>query len=110
MTRTADHIVANEVIYNVSQLVQHFVDQGLNFDNSADIVESHPELFIRPDYSEAPDGEPLEFWIVSDWLAGKLEEHDECVAYDVHGLTIWGRCTSGQAISMDSVIEGIATA
>lgn len=40
--------------------------------------------------------EALEFWIVSDWLAGKLEDHGELVTKDFLGLTIWGRTTSGQ--------------
>jgi len=45
----------------------------------------------------------LEHWIVSDNLARHLRENDQVVV-DIYGLTIWGRFTSGQAISMDSVI------
>lgn len=52
--------------------------------------------------------EPLEFWIVSNWLADKLEQHGECVDKDLKGLCVWGRCTSGQSISIDSVIIEIA--
>ena len=51
--------------------------------------------------------EVLEHWIVSDALARRLEEKGECVLRDFFGLTIWGRTTSGQAISLDSVIVGI---
>lgn len=51
--------------------------------------------------------EALEFWIVSDWLAHKLDERDELVTHDFLGLTIWGRTTSGQAISIDRVIYDI---
>ena len=46
----------------------------------------------------------LEYWAVSGWLAGKLAEKGEAIA-EVCGLTVWGRCTSGQAISCDGVIE-----
>ena len=49
-----------------------------------------------------------EHWIVDDWFAGKLEEKGHAVARDFLGLTIWGRPTTGQAISMDSVILEIA--
>lgn len=46
--------------------------------------------------------EALEHWIVSDWIADKLKEHGEIVG-ELFGLTIWGRCCSGQAILLDSV-------
>lgn len=51
--------------------------------------------------------EALEYWAVSDWLARKLAEKGETVA-EVCGLTVWGRCTSGQAISCDGIIEELA--
>lgn len=51
--------------------------------------------------------EIYEHWIVSDWLARKLEEQGESVSRDVHGMTVWGRATTGQAISMDYVIQEI---
>lgn len=51
--------------------------------------------------------EALEYWVVSSWLAEKLVEKGESIA-EVCGLTVWGRCTSGQAISIDSVIEAIS--
>jgi len=57
---------------------------------------------IDYDYDEA-----LEHWLVSNYLADKLEEAGEMVERDFLGLTIWGRQTSGQAISMDGVITGI---
>lgn len=67
------------------------------------------------DYSEWCDSqliecdatEALEFWIVSDWLATKLQEQDELIG-EITGFNIWGRTCSGQAISMDYVIENIA--
>lgn len=52
--------------------------------------------------------EVFEHWIVSDWIASKLIEHGEVVDTDFMGLTIWGRTTTGQSISMDCVIQQIA--
>ena len=46
----------------------------------------------------------LEHWLVSDWLADNLEAAGEMIIRDFMGLTIWGRRTSGQAISIDYVI------
>lgn len=58
---------------------------------------------LDPDTVEA-----YEHWIVSNWMAGQLEEMGEMVSRDLLGLTIWGRCTTGQSISMDQVILTIA--
>lgn len=56
---------------------------------------------------EPYEWEVFEHWIVSDWLADKLEAKGERVEKDFWGLTVWGRTTTGQAIYMDSVIEAI---
>ena len=53
--------------------------------------------------------EALEHWVVSSWLAEKLEDKGEMIVYDFLGLTIWGRRTSGQAIYMDGVIGEISS-
>lgn len=50
--------------------------------------------------------EICEWWAVSQWLAEKLEEKGEIIAYA--GTTcIWGRRTTGQAILLDYVISEI---
>lgn len=51
--------------------------------------------------------EVYEHWIVSDWLACELAGKGE-VTGEFAGLTLWGRCTTGQAISLDGVIRQIA--
>lgn len=51
--------------------------------------------------------EPYEFWIVSPWLGEKLKEFGEIVSFEFFGFTIWGRCSSGQAILLDGVISRI---
>ena len=48
--------------------------------------------------------EIYEHWIVSKYLADKLAEKGEKIDLDFDGLIIWGRHTSGQAISIDNVI------
>jgi hypothetical protein len=49
--------------------------------------------------------EIYEYWAVSDWLSRKLAEYNE-VILDCYPI-IWGRCTTGQAILLDSVIVKI---
>lgn len=60
------------------------------------------EFNLDPDTSEV-----YEHWIVSGWLAERLKEEGHVVG-EFAGLTIWGRQTTGQSISMDHVIQKIA--
>ena len=48
-----------------------------------------------------------EHWIVSSWLADKLEAEGETIGR-LCGLTIWGRGCTGMSISLDSVMQRIA--
>lgn len=54
------------------------------------------------------DREVFEHWIVTDWLADKLEAKGEKVDRDFAGMTVWARTTTGQSISIDGVIVEIA--
>jgi hypothetical protein len=51
--------------------------------------------------------EIFEHWIVSNYLAEKLEEHGHKVLRDFFGMTVWCRPTTGQAIMLDEVISEI---
>lgn len=53
---------------------------------------------------EPYEREVFEHWLVSDWLAEKLEEKNERVLKDFFGLTVWCRTTTGQSILLDQVI------
>ena len=57
---------------------------------------------------EPHDREVFEHWIVSDWLADRLETRGEKVDRDFLGLVVWARTTTGQVICMDSILEAIA--
>lgn len=50
--------------------------------------------------------EPFEYWFITNYLADKLSEQGEII-YDRFNQPIWGRCTTGQAISLDSVIDEV---
>ncbi|MGV2830404.1 hypothetical protein [Myxosarcina sp. GI1(2024)] len=52
--------------------------------------------------------EIFEHWIVSSYLAKKLQEQGETVVEDFYGINfIWCRSTTGQAIYADAVIQTI---
>ena len=74
--------------------------------NEEELRELAEELNIDIDNFTEPI-EALEHWVVSDWLADKLEAYGELITKDFLGLTIWGRTCSGQAIMLDYVISQI---
>lgn len=84
-------------IQKLREAVATFVDDTTN--GWRTIVERED---IDPEY----DG-VYEHWIVSYWFGRKLEQEGEIVR-NVCGLTIWGRCCTGQAIALDYVIQKIA--
>ena len=76
--------------------------------DSCEFIDNYPELVGG--YVENEDGEEdyieiYEYWAVSGWLAERLQSKGERVDCDFHGLCVWGRTTTGQAISMDGVIR-----
>lgn len=77
------------------------VFENIDEDTAQDFCEDHN---LDPYTVEA-----LEHWIVSEWLAEKLEEKGEMILHDFLGLTIWGRTRSGQAILLDGVISEICS-
>lgn len=48
-----------------------------------------------------------EHWAVSSYLARKLQDQGESVV-DMFNMNIWARCTTGQSIYMDGVMQRIA--
>lgn len=65
------------------------------------------EALCRDHDIEPYDRDVFEHWAVSSWLAEKLEAKGEKVDRDFAGLNVWARTTTGQAISIDAVIEAI---
>jgi hypothetical protein len=81
-------------------------ETGINFSGPFD-----SEIAALRHAFDALDGDPADYesevyehWIVSDYLARKLEARGQVVEHDFHGLTVWGRCATGQAIALDGVI------
>lgn len=52
------------------------------------------------EWSQDNPNEPLEWWVVDSWLAGKLLEMGEVIIDNDYGYW-WGRTCSGQAIALD---------
>lgn len=77
------------------------------------VHDVHDYLAVDPEDAcqkfgvEPHELEVYEHWAVSTWLADKLIAKGERVDTDFAGLNVWARTTTGQAISIDSVIEAI---
>ena len=70
-------------------------------------IDDYREACEQAGIDEPFRSEAYEHWLVSEWFGSKLAAHGEMVG-NLFGLTIWGRCTTGQAIHLDSVIISIA--
>lgn len=81
---------------------------------SSDSVYSTEEDAIRAAWDDSGDEpemiEALQHWLVSDWLADKLEAVGGLVARDVMGFNVWGRTECGQSLTMDSDLGRVAEA
>lgn len=109
-TISIEDFVDREIKYCVSDLVQGLtanneICSALDYEEVIySLWEGHP---IEGDEDEETEyAEVYEHWLVSEWLANKLREQDETVV-ELYGLNIWARCTTGQDIKCDDVIQTI---
>lgn len=66
---------------------------------------------VENTYEEDEDGEEVyrevfEWWRITEWLYRKLREKGEVVLEGSY-FYYWGRCCTGQSISLDSIIDKI---
>lgn len=80
-------------------------NEELTEDQENEISELEERIEELAQEEEEPQ-EIFEWWVVSDWLADKLEEAGEPILKSDYE-TWWGRTTTGQSISMDYVIQNI---
>ena len=114
--------VMREVIANQTMLVEWL------FSNGQFVIDDIENLYSQTDVCTGTCGECgledqkldedevctdcqvpqeiFEWWLVTDWLAEKLQEHGEPILTNDYG-TWWGRTCTGQAIYLDGVIESI---
>ena len=76
---------------------------GFTSTSSFEVIEEDDDII----YEEGEVNEIYEWWAVSSWFAGRLKEYGEPIL-DCGSFMSWGRCTSGEAILLDSVISSIA--
>ena len=121
--RHLDTFVQREVIMLASHLVEDLLEAAMYSDKDFGGVElDNIENLYITDEAPAKDygyssleamqesgedrQEIYEWWFVSPWLYERLKEAGEPVLDSNYGC-IWGRTCTGQAISLDAVIEKI---
>lgn len=124
MPHTVENIVQNEILtivcYDIictllenDNVVYNDYYENLTIECSecSGTGEGEPEEDeIYCDYCDGNgyiEHEPLEYWVVTKWMARKLKAQGGFV-FEISNLTIWGRETSGQAIRLDCIIQQIA--
>jgi len=104
--RELDTAVSEVIIYNVSYLISDMSKHDAYMDSVMELECRYNDNFYN-DGGELEVSEVFEYWIVADWFARELKQRGEVIDMDFYGLTIWGRCTTGQAISMDWIVQDI---
>lgn len=65
------------------------------------------QKFCQDNRIDPEQVEAYEHWAVSSWFKSKLAEQGQ-ITGELLDFDVWGRCTTGQAISIDEVIWSIA--
>lgn len=99
--RILDMLVNREVYCCMTQEIEYILSRIYdNYDNSP-FDENDLDLLL------CCEDEIYEWWAVSTWLGEKLKEQG-CVVIDSYCKSYWGRCTTGQSISLDCCMANIA--
>ena len=91
----------------INQEVYCLANEDIQFILSSEL--QHEQPFTWDDFSNLYDeeiDEPcdiMQFFYVSNYLAKQLDEQGECVIIREGSPSIWGRCTYGQSLDLDTV-------
>lgn len=86
----------NSVIDKIREKVKALITNDSEYRDVADYFNIDPETW-----------EVYEHWVVDRYFAKRELEPRGHVVFDFGGMTIWGRQTTGQSISLDGVIRNI---
>jgi hypothetical protein len=96
-----------EELEKAKEKLYDLLDKEDDDNKAAEIEEQIDELSLTIDTLRDEPQEIYEWWVVSNWLAEKLEEKGEPILKNEYGIW-WGRTCTGQAIYIDDVILEIA--
>lgn len=93
-----------EVLEEEKERVNDIVADLEDADPEDPKIDQYNDYLAELERLETEPAEIYEWWMVTGWLAEKLQEKGECIIPD---FNLWGRCTTGQAILLDGVICSI---
>ena len=100
-------LVTRDVVHCASVMVSELArGEGLDPETEQALIDLGSR-YVDNELFDFTTRDALEHWIVSKSLGLKLGQRGEIVR-KFFDFTIWGRTTSGQSISIDSVIVEIA--
>lgn len=84
-------------------------EEGVNFHDLAaeELYDEDVDILRQHITDHAKAAEVYEWWLVDEWLATELEAEDEVTLTDGFNHW-WGRCTFGQSILTDGILQKIA--
>jgi len=101
---TCQEFTDRNIITSANELVDHLLKNIKNIDDEEDPATQAYHICQR----KSDDGEdPIDvsqYWIVTEYLADKLEAAGEPVDY-ILGFHIWGRIGCGMAVWYDQAIK-----
>lgn len=89
-----------------AKLLGDFVNPDFTAADTFDSDSEAAQGFCESNNIDPDEREVYEHYAISEWMASKLSERGEATA-EVANLTIWGRCTTGQMVCMDGIINQI---
>lgn len=108
-------MVDTELTTKTGVVIDH--DNASDFElsgvNTSALLEAIEENDQWQEVAELLDVEPetieaLQHWVVSDWLADKLQKVGAMVSEDVLGFNVWGRTDCGQSLEYNSDLRKVA--
>lgn len=103
----AEYIITHDVLANQTNLVEcliNLVTIGTLEETRA--YKEHGLSAFSIDNIHCQEEDIYEWWLVSRWLADKLEDNKEPILRTCFG-TFWGRTCTGQSIIADGIIQEI---
>jgi hypothetical protein len=93
--------------WTAEQCRNYLLERHSNSEPDLDELDEDDWRRVANDAAMEDPQDPLEWWLVSEWLCGQFRDIGEVVIDNEYGCW-WGRTCSGQVIIMDGTLQRIA--
>lgn len=100
INKVAQTVVRNEIIVNISALINEIIE--------SDGLSHNKDKYLSLKYNKNKENlSTKQYWVVSDWLGCKLKDSGEVVE-EITTFMIWGRTVDDQPLENDEIIQEIS--